>query len=718
MNKVYFSLILHAHQPVGNFDQVLERAYRDSYLPFLETLRAHPSIRLSLHYSGGLLLWFEHNHPEYFELLRELIAAEQIELIGGGFYEPILSAIPESDAIEQIRRLCDYLEKNFEFRPKGLWLAERVWEPQLPTVLRRAGCEFLAVDDTHFQAAGVAPEKLFGYYFTENRGDIVRLIPGSKLLRYLIPFHGPEETIAHLRRVSEMTAQGLVAMADDLEKFGVWPHTHEHVYTNGWLERFFAALEEHLDWIELLPAGEYLERFPPLGRVYLPTASYSEMMSWALPTDAQRSFEKVEGRLKASPENLAALSFLRGGFFRNFLARYPEANLLHKRMLHTSRRFQEIKNRARFSGEEVRRLWDRGYDHLLRAQANDPYWHGVFGGLYAPHLRLSAQRNLSLAESYADEIDLSLTGQLTHVSEAVDFDCDLQKEIYISTPVFSALIDPHDGATIPFLDFKPAAMDVINGLARRPEVYHEKVLNLPESTSSNEGVKTIHEMTVAKHENLRHRLIYDAYLRNCFRLLVFPHSVGYAEFWAGKLNADPALAAGKFTGEFSSDRQIPLGELSFGAQGKAFPIAARKSFAVSNTKPDEVEIECKLDLQWTETEISSAQAGVELIFNLLAPDESNRYFLHRGGREPLEWQGTFENENVFAMVDAYQKVKIEMSVSPAADWWIMSLFAVSQSEEGFEAVYQGSSVLPHWKVSHQSQQTFNCRIKVRVSRIN
>ena len=162
MSKLHLVLLIHAHQPVGNFDGVLEKCYQHSYLPFLERLERHPSIRLGLHYSGPLLEWIEQSHAEYFELLRRLVAGGQVELIGGGFYEPILIAIPPEDQWEQLRRMADYLERWFGLRPKGAWLAERVWEPQLPAVMAEAGVDYTLVDDFHFLAGGFELQQLHG----------------------------------------------------------------------------------------------------------------------------------------------------------------------------------------------------------------------------------------------------------------------------------------------------------------------------------------------------------------------------------------------------------------------------------------------------------------------------------------------------------------------------------------------------------------------------
>ncbi len=144
MSKVSLALVIHSHQPVGNFDHVIEDAYQKSYAPFVRALYAHPRIRLSLHFSGILLEWLEKRHPEYFQQLRELAERGQIELVGGGYYEPILPAIPDADKIAQLRKLADYLRQHFGAEPRGAWIAERVWEPTLPLPLgasrRRVRC--------------------------------------------------------------------------------------------------------------------------------------------------------------------------------------------------------------------------------------------------------------------------------------------------------------------------------------------------------------------------------------------------------------------------------------------------------------------------------------------------------------------------------------------------------------------------------------------------
>jgi len=138
-NRRALLLCFHNHQPVGNFESVLGEATRDSYLPFLQMLAEFPSIRATIHYSGWLLQWIEKNSPQTFSLLKKLISGGQVEILGGGMYEPALALLPERDRQGQLRALAGYIERRFGKAPEGIWLAERVWEPEMPATLSAGG---------------------------------------------------------------------------------------------------------------------------------------------------------------------------------------------------------------------------------------------------------------------------------------------------------------------------------------------------------------------------------------------------------------------------------------------------------------------------------------------------------------------------------------------------------------------------------------------------
>jgi 4-alpha-glucanotransferase len=745
--KIHLILVIHAHQPVGNFDSVIENVYQHSYLPFLEHLSKHPSVRIGLHYSGFLLEWMETHHPEFIEKLALMSERGQIEILGGGFYEPILIAIPPRDQQEQIRRLSDYIKKRFKRTPSGAWLAERVWEPQLPAALEAAKIDYTLLDDVHFASAGIEPEDLFGYYIAEDRGAKVKVIPGLKSLRYLVPFRDVEETISFLRSAAEKHPGGMAAMGDDNEKFGAWPGTYDHCYRDGWVERFFSSLERNQDWLSVTPPGEYLRRHAPLGRADLPAASYTELMEWVLPTPARQQLHAVQEEFSARPD---VLRFLRGGIWRGFLSKYPEVNLLHKKMLDVSRQVAAAADKSRLSASARRKL-NAAHTHLLRAQCNDAYWHGVFGGLYSPHLRTELWRDLIRAEVLLDSRGKPQSKTIT--SESRDFDMDGIDEVCANGKNFAAILKPTDGATIAALDFRPSAVALINSLQRRPEAYHSQLAEAAHSAGGADGgVASIHDIVRVKEPGLEQRLRYDRWPRNSFRLLLFPQGKSWSDYEAVKLDESAAFAAGAFKVTNSAHGNVALeveSQLEWNANlpaSSAIRIAAKKEFQFEESG-DEFSVSCAVTLRAAANSVSVANpatgaaanlnsatsstppanpnpgavrisVGVEIILNFLAPNESDRYFEFQRDAKPerqrLAWGGEIsvgslrvidEWQNVAATINAPvvansapaianpASVAKSAAADAAANFWIAPIETVSESEDGFERVYQGSQIL-------------------------
>jgi len=665
--KFHFVLLIHAHQPVGNFDAVFERTYRQSYLPFIECLARHPGVRIGLHYSGPLLEWLSGAHPEYFALLADMAAHGQIELVGGGFYEPILISIPFADQIEQIARLAAFLERQFGKRPRGAWLAERVWEPQLPSAFAAAGVSYTLVDDSHFLSAGFEPEQMFGSYVAENGGHNVTLVPGLQALRYLIPFREVVEVVAFLRGASARHPEGMAAMGDDLEKFGSWPGTYDHCYTNGWLDRFFSALEAESTWLSVTPPGEYLAAHAPLGRADLPTASYTEMMEWAFPTAARKRFHEVRQRFANEPE---VLRFLSGNLWRGFFSKYAESNLLNKKMLRVSSEIELLGQRRR--GAAAAQKLAEARTHVLRAQCNDAYWHGVFGGVYAPHLRTALWREAIRAETLAE----SVAGRG-------------RDEVRATSPQFSALLKPSDGATIAALDDRRAAATLINSMTRRPEAYHDR-LRTPSSGTGSE-VASIHERTRAKEEGLERRLRYDRWPRHAFRLLLFAPHKTLEDYDALRLEEHATFAGGAYrVEEADGGRVVATAEAAVGSG----TLRVRKRFEFAPADAG-FEVRCALEMLLVGASSADFEAGLELVLNFLAPDEPDRVFETADGSHRLAWSGIASGPSL-RVVDGWQNVAVAIEAQESRHFWITPIETVSESEDGFERVYQGSQIMPVW----------------------
>jgi hypothetical protein len=711
LSKFHLLLIIHAHQPIGNFDNVFESSYQKSYLPFVQAVEKHPSIRLGLHLSGPLLEWLEARHPEYFLLLRELVKKGQVEMVGSGFYEPILISIPPEDRLEQIRRMADYLEKHFGRRPQGAWLTERVWEPQLPSVLSAAGVEYTLVDDVHFLGAGFELSDLNGYYLSEDLNHVVKVIPGLKSLRYLVPFAPVDQSLDFLRRAAQEHPGGFAAMGDDCEKFGVWPETHEHCYVQGWLDQWFTALEASSGWLETTLPGEAMNLHQPLGRADLPTASYTELTEWALPTPARKRFHALLEEFANRPD---VLVFLRGSFWRTFLTKYSEANLLHKKMLNVSAKIHRVNTAVR-RGLPLRRAVEEASTHLLRAQCNDAYWHGVFGGLYSPHLRAALWRELVKAEKLADAADHGVPNYAE--VHTIDFDADGREEVYHVSDSYAALIKPYDGGTLVALDFRTSDVTLINSIERRPEAYHDR-LRQASAQRQDGGVASIHAQTRVKEAGLDRFLRYDRWPRHCFRLLLFPPGKTWEDYAELQLEENPAFAAGEYTVAAGTPERL---ELLFEAPLLSRPgdektegrlLRASKTFLFSRSKKG-FEISCHLALSNHTGEPLRLQAGLEMVLNLLAPDEPDRYFAWNATIQPLRWAGVVPGGDL-ALMDKWQNVAITISGAGAREFWVAPIETVTESEQGFERVYQGSQILPVWPLELAPGALWTGRVTLRV----
>jgi alpha-amylase/alpha-mannosidase (GH57 family) len=186
---------IHCHQPVDNFDSAINEAIERSYLPLFRTLSAHETFRFSVHFSGWLLDKIASEHPELFGLMETMSRRNQIEWLGGGYYEPILASIPSKDRRTQIDMLSDRLEALFGRRPRGIWLTERVWSDEIIGDLCACGIEYTLVDDYHFWRAGFRPDECEGYYLSESGGETIKIFPIQKSLRYLRPFSEHEQAI-------------------------------------------------------------------------------------------------------------------------------------------------------------------------------------------------------------------------------------------------------------------------------------------------------------------------------------------------------------------------------------------------------------------------------------------------------------------------------------------------------------------------------------------
>ncbi len=628
---------MHFHQPVGNFDSVFEQHVRDVYRPFLERLAERDCFPILLHMSGPLLEWLEAHETAYLDRIGALAADGRLEILTAGFYEPVLAALPRADRQEQLAWMRDAIRRRFGVEAHGSWLTERVWEPELAADLADAGVRYALVDDRHFLISGIERAALNAPWWTESDGRRLALFAIDERLRYLIPFQPAAATAGYLRTLRE-AGRRLAVLVDDGEKFGGWPGTKQWVYDRGWLTEFLNTLDglRTSGEVRLSTLREALDEVPSSGLVYLPTASYREMEGWALPPKAAHRLARLETDLGAERLATEDGALVRGAHWRNFFVKYPESNRMNKKASALS-----TLCRARGNPPDARRA-------IGRAECNDAYWHGVFGGLYLPHLRSAIWRHLAIAERELR------TGEPLSV-ERVDLDGDGYEELWVHSDRFSALVSPERGARIEEYTLFHNEINYVNVLTRRREAYHELAPDA-HAEGASPGTPSIHD------------------IERTLRLTRLPPE----DLDDRAMFVDRVLPASLDLDHYAAADYAPLA--SFGRTPFATDIRA---------EGDAVELVCR------------PRDG--------APVLEKRIRLSAGGALSVtyHWDArTFFPGGLFGPEISIAQ-PLELAYDLAPEVWSFPITTLSKSERGFDETLQGRSLTPRWPTA-----AGGCRVDV------
>lgn len=661
-------LCVHAHQPIGNFDNVFAEGFDRSYRPFFEVLEKHPAILVSAHFSGCLLDWIEKNRPEFILKLKKLHERRQLEFIGGAYYEPIYGLIPRNDLLGQISYMQERLKQLFGADVQGAWLTERVWDPDLVGTLKKASVQFTILDDLHFEMAGIdAP--VTGLYQASQGKNSVDLFSTMKDLRYLMPFRKPEETLAFIHATPAKPSDVFV-FADDCEKFGMWPGTFDWVYTQGWLDTLFQLLEKD-ETIRLYSFREYREQFKPKAVLKIPHASYSEMMEWS------------------------------GGRFYNFLDRYPESRFMRDRMWEISERLAKL-SAGNGNADKVA----KAHQALYKAQCNCSYWHGVFGGLYLHHLRSAVFENLIQAEHW---IDAASSGHRTRGSQKTQGQPEFAERHLesgmrwqIKQKAINSLFNPKYGAAMEELDVLSKSVNILCNLQRHKEPYHDAVLKKHDPNSAEAAQPlSIHQMLGTKEKDLEKHLHYDLNRRLSFVDHFVAEPVSAEQFAQSSYVEAGDFVDGSYKGSVKKVKGVS--QLCF----------QRKGVVRLNGKPYALEVK--------KTVSPKSASGLEVRYSIKNPGKQAVQF-HFGvefnfsigenqARNGLNEKAVSE----WSFHDSWWGFRIHLVSSSPVDLLASPVETVSESESGLERTYQELGILLQKPLSLRPGQTLEHHIELSVS---
>ncbi|HDZ19155.1 MAG TPA: DUF1925 domain-containing protein [archaeon] len=701
-------IIFHFHQPVDNVEWVYEDVFKKSYEPLIDRISQFSELKVTLHFSGNLLDWLLRNKPGFIDKIRIMAKRGQIEIIGGGYYEPIFAIIPYRDRIAQIKKLTNLIYNEFNLEVKGAWLSERVWEPDYPSFLSDTGLKYVIVDDNHLRATGITEQDTFYSYVTEDEGKTLRIFSINEELRYLTPWKPTYMSIDYLRKSADVEGDRCVLFLSDAEKMGVWGITYQICYVEGlghqegdngkpFISAFFEQIMNNR-WIKSITLTEYMNNFSAKSLIYLPTASYDKMEEWVLPTEIRNNFKRIRKGLK-EVHNTETYQFLKGGFWRNFLIKYPESNNMHKKMLYVRNKLINVeKNLVKIEENLVSIILkkiDEAWDEVYKSQSNDCYWHGFFGGVYLQFLRFSVYTHLINAEKIVDSINALINPKLKSYIyiTPIDFTKDSKTEYIIESDLLNIYIDPNDGGTIFELDYKPKSYNLLNTMTRWPEAYHE-----------------------SKHIDSREVLV-DRYRRSLLRLRFLHDDVSFEQ-----IQADRYFEFGDFIDNSfnvtSSEKEGRLAILEMEKNGtikdtdsnERIPIRINKDIYVED---NEIEIIMRINFEETP---EKEEILNRIIKNLnLALDIP---FFFNGEPNDFKWETNqldFQDEKSKILVEPFQytgshfkvydetyDLHLEIDITSNSDSIKINKFpiiAYAFTVDGHKKIFQGINITPLFKLN-------------------
>jgi hypothetical protein len=459
-----------------------------------------------------------------------------------------------------------------------------------------------------------------------------------------LPFSPANEVVSYLEGLAKEDGAPAAIYFDDIEKFGIWPETYNWVYERGWLTQFIEGVLASAV-IKTERYCDYHARAKTRGVVYLPTTSYIEMNEWTLPVPAAHHYADLVQASRSSGELERNKPFLRGGIWKNFMMRYPEANWMHKRMLGLSRRLHALPKKKQ-TAEMLNALYE--------SQANDAYWHGLFGGLYLPHLRRAVYNAIVKLEGLLDAVEPRQPKLLA------DIDLDGNDEVFLQNGVLQAVLRQDGSAGIGEFDAYRLNHNFADTLSMPQEHYHRKVHAQPSSQHQSGGIANPHERVDFKHEISPEDMLVDKQQKLMFLDSFLIDAVVIKPEYVLIENAGMIYGA------------------AFGAALGAGKI--RKSVVLDDTR------------LYVTYHFDGVGEGVfRVVVNLAMPSCDGPAGRFRAGDEILGGFGQLLQLTAMQRIvleDAVLGGKVKLSVNQSVSLNSQPCFSVSQSEAGFEKIMQ------------------------------
>jgi 4-alpha-glucanotransferase len=319
-STIYHALGLHMHQPPGNLRSLIdanpweaEQIILCYERPLRYAAQYRDVARLHVGFSGVLLEQLmdpgvvdRYRHIlDIPEMLDRYARADNIELIGMGYYHPIFPIVPRSDWPEQLGRGRAVLERAFGRGPHGFWPSEMAFAMEMIPALVQAGYDYVVVDGVHVRPCDGIPD-VFRPYLACHDGVCIAVVPRDRDVSCaqqggLDATWFQNEVCWRVGGSARPQEPRLVTTWSDGENGGWFRQTDEGA---GYFGHFFAPFMERVRGggcpIAPIAIGDYLRDHPPvaqaqvqLGAWHVGPASGLDRSEWAGSVAQRAAVEEV-----------------------------------------------------------------------------------------------------------------------------------------------------------------------------------------------------------------------------------------------------------------------------------------------------------------------------------------------------------------------------------------------------------------------------------------
>ena len=519
MKSINLIFGLHWHFQPGQDAKAFEKVYQEYHKPFISSLYECEKLPITICYSGLLLEFLEMNHPEYLNLLSEMLKRKQLELLGTGYYEPFLPLIPTIDKIGQIEKYTNSIRRYFDRRPRGIWLPEMVWEPSLAHVIKSLGLDYIFLPEEVFQHISPNTDCRFFPCLTEDAGKNIVVFPLNQYLSESVFTIPPLKLINELKLMIQNRPEAVVVIMVSGEKYRPYFKKGRNGHELNWFKEFYRLLNLEKNVIKTLLPKQYLSLYPVKNTNYFPATASKQVLKKCLPTNA---FALLAG-------NRGAEYFLPAFSPKQLCRIFPESRLLYAKMMYTHLTVHQMRGDKARKRSALAELW--------QGQSHYGFWQKEEEGLYRNALRKELYRSLINAEKLS-----RIKGSFLASIIKTDFDFDGEQELLYQSNELNVYIHLHGGKVIE-LDYLPSAWNYADSVLRPkaaspkqcleqtilypPKIFQDHFVRFPKRNRNEELIKKILKVRSLSCE--RYTL---AQLKRDQRFISLTHQVEFD--WEGK----------------------------------------------------------------------------------------------------------------------------------------------------------------------------------------